>query len=629
MPITYRPRTQTNTEYQAMNATETPAPITATTTKLELVFLGADGFPIDGLKGRVIVDGEEKPFQTDAQGTTETVHAMPESKVQVHVMRMDGSFKELQSCEAGHADTCWSFISPSVVMEVTTEPHRGEPGTVAQEIPVWESGDAGERDKGQEAIAGAAPFEEGFEPTQVVIQDTPIAAQKPIPAMPAKVARSQPTKTAIPEPSKAKATEAAKATLNIGRDAHGNPLAVLTQKVKDWWGAWHLPTWSLSWGAQASTVTSSQSAAPAAGTPLSNAQLETAQKQIKRLIEFAKKQATYDYSKTSTSASIITSLKNNTFKEPASTKPPHVGWGRCYKHVKIALAYAGIVEGVVADGASIFEQEAARLAGPFLIAKGFRDVTDEVQDPRWAAAGDVITYDWSDSAWDARKKQPQHGANYPHYGHIDIRDYETYVSDFTPPPQTNHPTWVRNVRTPNFYLEYVNIKIFRKVYDPTPVLNMKAFLRCLQYCETFGSDPSKIYKTNRGYKPFTYFEGFKFHPAHSMVAGAERDNTPAGAYQIIYKTWKDIIDQNILELKPGSDAFSPGVQDRIAVVLIEERNALHLVRTAQLDAAVHALLSIWVSLPGGSQNVPERSMTKFKSNFEQFFVEEKIKVGLV
>lgn len=492
-----------------MNATDTIEPVTARMTKLELVFLGADGFPVDGLKGRVIVDGEEKLFETDAQGIAESVHAAPDANVQVHVMRMDGSFKELQSCEVGHADACWSFISPSIVLDAVTQLHQGEPGTVAQEVPLWESGDAGERDKGQEAMAGAAPFEEGFEPTQVVIRDVPHAA----PSTVTKTAAAQPKKTIVPDPSKAKATSAAKATPSVGRDSNGNPLAVFTQKVKDWWGAWHLPTWSLSWGAHAATTATVQAGAPAAGAAISADQLESAQKQIKRLIEFAKKQAEYDYPDASTSASIIASLKNNTFKEPPAKKSDRA-MGHCYKHVKIALAYAGIVDGVVADGAPLAEQKAASMAGPSLVAKGFKDVTDEVPDARWAAAGDVITYEWSEKTWALRKKT--YGENCLNYGHIDIRDYETYISDFVVPSPANHPTWVRNIHTQSAYLEYVNIKIFRKSFDPTPGLHIKAFLRCLQYCETLGADPAKVYQLNRGGPPFTYFDGFKVHPAHSM-----------------------------------------------------------------------------------------------------------------
>jgi muramidase (phage lysozyme) len=606
-----------------MNSTEAPEAEAATKTKLDLVFLGADGFPIEGLKGRILVDGEEKTFESNAHGTTDAAYVAPDAKIQVHLMRMDGSYKEIQSCEPGHADACWSFISPSVVFEATTQLHQGEPGAVAQEIPKWETGDEGERDKGKETIEGAASFEEGFEPTQVVISDVPRATSPRVPTPVAKAATAQPKTAPMPDPNKAKATETAKATVSVGRDANGNPMVVFTKKVKDWWGSWHFPAWNLSWGAQAATASANQSAASATGATLSNTQLEAAQKQIKRLIEFAKKQATYDYPDSSTSATIIASLKNGSFNEPPS-KLAKDSVGRCYKHVKIALAYAGIVDGVVADGAPLAEQKAASMAGPSLVAKGFREVTAEVPDARWAAAGDVITYEWSEKTWNVRKKK--YGENCLNYGHIDIRDYETYISDFLPPAK--HPTWVRNNNTPSAYLEYRNIKIFRKVFDLIPTLHIKAFLRCLQYCETLGADPSKLYQVNRGFNPFTYFEGFKVHPAHSMVAGPARDNTPAGAYQIIYKTWKGMIDNNVLQLPSGADAFSPMVQDRMAVVLIEEKNALHLVRTVQLDAAVQALRSTWTSLPGAAQNVPERSIAKFKSNFEQFLSEEKKKVGL-
>jgi muramidase (phage lysozyme) len=225
-----------------------------------------------------------------------------------------------------------------------------------------------------------------------------------------------------------------------------------------------------------------------------------------------------------------------------------------------------------------------------------------------------------------RKKT--YGENCLNYGHIDIRDYETYISDYIAPPPAHHPTWVRNIHTPSAYLEYVNIKIFRKVHDPMPTLHIKAFLRCLQYCETLGAESSKLYRLNRGGPPFTYFEGFREHPAHSMVAGPARDNMAAGAYQIQYRTWKDVIDSNILQLPSGTDTFSPIVQDRIAVVLIEEKNALHLVRTAQTEEAILKLRRTWTSLPGASQNVAGRTMEKFKSNFEQFLEEEKKKAGM-
>ena len=61
--------------------------------------------------------------------------------------------------------------------------------------------------------------------------------------------------------------------------------------------------------------------------------------------------------------------------------------------------------------------------------------------------------------------------------------------------------------------------------------------------------------------------------------------------------------KNILQMQSGADAFSPIARDRIAVVIVEEKSALHFVRTAQLEAAIQKLKGKWPSLPGASQNV--------------------------
>jgi hypothetical protein len=76
------------------------------------------------------------------------------------------------------------------------------------------------------------------------------------------------------------------------------------------------------------------------------------------------------------------------------------------------------------------------------LPKGFKDVTAEVPDARWAAAGDVIVYAWSDTTWETRKEKDPKS---PNHGHIDIRDYDFYISDFIPlpPGMSGHPRWFR------------------------------------------------------------------------------------------------------------------------------------------------------------------------------------------
>jgi muramidase (phage lysozyme) len=607
----------TTAQSQQPSATETGAVIT-----LDLVFLGADGFPIEGLEGRAIVDGEVRTFITDAKGTTDTLHATPEAEVQVHVMRMDGSYKELQSCEAGHTNACWSFISPSVFFDATTQLHQGEPGTVAQEIPKWETGDEGERDKGKETIEGAAPFEEGFTPTQVVLGQTPSAAQKSAP--PVQATTSAPKKPSIPDPTKAKSTEATQAAQIEGRDAHGNPIVVFTHKVKDWWGAWHFPTWSLSWGAQAATTAAGGGQAVGASGIGNNPGME---KQLKALIEFAEEQITYDYSGKEGTASVYAQMKNGTFKHvKGERRVPRTGPGRCYQWVRVALARAGVTDGFLADEktASLEEQESASKAGGPLMRKGFTDVTATLPDARWAAAGDVIVYTWTPETWEKRKLR-KNNPDLPNFGHIDIRSYESYISDFI--PESRHPNWV----------EYTHIRIYRKVFDPLPTARIRAFLHCLRDFECQAEpDDSKRYNILNTALPSNpnskRFSGFKIHPWATVPDDQRGTATAAGAYQFVYKTWKSLFQSGAISVTSGADMFSPAVQDRLAVIALEGRGALPHIRLGKIEDAIKTLLSEWTSLPGAKENAKRRTadgkpmdMTHFVGLFNTYLVQEKAK----
>jgi len=609
-----------------MTTTQTerpPATQAIAKTKLDLVFLGADGFPIQGLKGRVVVDGEERSFVTDAKGTTDTLHAVPDADLQIHVQRMDGSYKEIQSCEAGHTDACWSFISPSIVFEATTQLHQGEPGTIEQEIPIWESGDEGERDKGKEAIEGAAPFEDGFTPTQVVL------STKPQPSTPAPSVQSvaqAPNKPVIPDLTKAKAQEAAHAPASAGRDAQGNPMIVFTQKVKDWWGAWHFPTWSLSWGIHAATPTAGAASSSASGVARSAGM----EKQVKELIDFAEEQITYQYDKTEGTASVYAQMKNGTFKHKKGERErPAKGPGRCYQWVRVALARAGVTEGYLADEktATIAEQESARLAGEPLIRKGFKDVTDTLPDARWAAAGDVIVYAWTPETWDSRKKQ-KNNPNLPNFGHIDIRSYESYISDFI--PLREHPGWA----------EYTDIRIYRKIFDPLPIVRTRAFLHCLRdyKCQEEADEAKRyciLHIALPGNPSGRYFSGFKVHPWDAVPPELRGTATAAGAYQIVYTTWKDKFKKKLIQLPSDADMFSPFIQDRIAVMLLEYRDALPFVRKGKIEDAVQKLTTEWTSLPGGKDNGKRRTADKkpmdmafFLSLYDKYLIEEKVKEGI-
>lgn len=71
-------------------------------------------------------------------------------------------------------------------------------------------------------------------------------------------------------------------------------------------------------------------------------------------------------------------------------------------------------------------------------------------------------------------------------------------------------------------------------------------------------------------------------------------STAAGAYQIIWPTWKN------LQMRYGFPDFSPECQDEAAVALIDGRGALILVKQGRLADAIEACSKEWASLPGST-----------------------------
>jgi muramidase (phage lysozyme) len=133
------------------------------------------------------------------------------------------------------------------------------------------------------------------------------------------------------------------------------------------------------------------------------------------------------------------------------------------------------------------------------------------------------------------------------------------------------------------------------------------------------------------------FSGFSTHPWATVPDGLRPKSTAAGAYQILYGTWKEILDKGLIELSEGAASFTPDIQDRIAVMKLEDRSALHLIRSGKLDEAITQtdLKDEWSSLPGGRHNAGRRTaegkpldLTCLKSLFNTYLAEEKRKFGL-
>jgi muramidase (phage lysozyme) len=510
------------------------------------------------------------------------------------------------------------------VVETTTEKHEGKPGNAEERIPKPEQGDLGDLSSASPAQiipTEPAPPANGSETTEPVTttatpspQSTKTEAPKKKPnakpKAPSREAEPKAKQQAAKPPQHISGKEEAKPKLERGRDENGNPLAVVTQKALDWWNSWRMPTFNL-WGTPAAT--GQGGTAPATPVKVDTEMI----KKVEALLEFAREQTEYDYKASGEgTAAVLASMGKGTFKHEKKEKGNWISLGLCYTYVKVALSRCKIIDGLL-DGVS------ASKAGPSLIAKGFKDVTAEVPDGRWAAAGDMIVYEWTDSTWEIRKKKD---SNTPNHGHIDIRDYEFYISDFIPKFEPRkylgRPSWSH----------YQNIRIYRKVFDLLPTQRIRAFLRCIREFECQAEhDDAKRYQMLNYPPPGNSggrFSGYATHPWDGFTPPGKPHSTAAGAYQILQGTWKEVFDNGLIELK--GDRFSPAVQDRIAVMKLEDRAALHLVRTGRIQEAISKLTSEWTSLPGGKENANRLAgdkkpmdMAYFQSLFDKYLNEER------
>jgi muramidase (phage lysozyme) len=243
----------------------------------------------------------------------------------------------------------------------------------------------------------------------------------------------------------------------------------------------------------------------------------------------------------------------------------------CAKYVKVALWAAGY--STTEDGDIDSKAGLARELGPALLRNGFTDVTSQLPDARWAAPGDIIVYE---------KKGSPNAA-----GHIDIRTYDGYISDFI---ADYLPVRKFNV-----------IGIYRKYYDPMPEKRIRAFLKVIRECECHGIDDEKRYfRLQNSLNDSMYFSDTSKHPY------ANQPNTRgsfSGAYQIKYSTWNDQVTKYDL---PAN--FIPETQDMMAVSLLEYRKALGYIRKGEISAAITntTITSEWSSLPNGQHGRQER-----------------------
>lgn len=334
---------------------------------------------------------------------------------------------------------------------------------------------------------------------------------------------------------------------------------------------------------------------------------------VKALIDFAMEQITWAHPHNQTSETIIRRMQQGQYvPEKRSGDEPGRGYSQsrrsCTKYVKIALWRSGYVEspGDFAPNVSL-----ARDLGPALEKLGFSNVLSQIPDARWAAPGDIIVYQ--------RLGDPEAA------GHVDIRSYDGYISDFY-----------------DNYLPVTGFKVtgvYRKHYDPIPEARMKALLKVIRSREAetvfLNQGDANTYKAlPLSAKMGLTFDDFSTHPFQS-----EKTGRPSGAYGIQVSTWRRMVDETTnpkpwVPLKEGTPKFSALVQDRIAIALMElhpgvgyarnsGKTALGLLRVGDFEGAANLLASVkpyqWPSLPGGSQS--RYSMEQMRIDFQKYLME--------
>ncbi|BAL26774.1 hypothetical protein [Azoarcus sp. KH32C] len=601
--------------------------------QLHIGFMAFDGNSIPKLGVHIGWPGGEMLCRTDANGCLPPVQAPVGAELTISVERFNRSYKEIGKCLMPASDGVLTACSPNMVFDSRAEKHDGKPGDAKSRVPTGQSSDYGDL----QPVDGTAPVsqqEPNVQGTPTSPPPLPRSAPKELEGQEwvgTKIAQIRPLspqarQVTVKPPQNISGKAAAKQELSEGRDENGNPLAIVTQKAIDWWNSWRLPSLNLWGGSNASTHGGTQPSTPVVVDSEMTAK-------VKALLDFAEMQSSFKYKTNESSAALLALMSAGKFTHTTDEKKSSIPLGLCYKYVKVALSRCKVTDGILAgkkliptqsDADFLDMQESARRAGPALIAKGFSDVTIEVPDPRWAAAGDVIIYEWTDSAWEQRKKK-KNQPNLPNFGHIDIRHYETYISDHMPP--MFHPRWS----------DYQNIRIYRKVFDPLPTQRIRAFLRCLREfeCQEEHNDEKRYLMTAYPlpHSGRRMFSGYARHPWATVPNNMHPKSTAAGAYQILHSTWREIVDNKLIE----SESFTPEVQDRIAVMKLEDRHVLHLIRAGKIREALEvktprdklSLPSEWTSLPGGTENAVRRTQNgkpmdlAYLMDLFNFYVEEE------
>lgn len=590
---------------------------------LDCRFCGLDGEPISGAQYRFVIDGNEMSGTTDGSGNAQTLrNIQPESDCTVFIRRDDGTFKQIATFVVPSTNGYVTLMSPSALLEGQSELHAGsqedvykEPdagSTKASTDPASSNGDSSNQSSAGAGNTKPVAADTNVPPgnpsanTAAAQSSQPKPAQKtPVSHASAAASADKPKHPAVSMAQKGGTGKAPQTkAMQTKRDQLSHPQAKPSHDSTDWLDQKVMATWHYLenlFGVKANPVmAASRSAAPAASAkPVAATPSEGP---YTALIHIAEEQAGYVLPSKRTIDN-ISELAKGTFKY-GKTKPVSQSTSACYLYVKVALWRAKYVDSAL--GGTF-----AKVAGPYLEAVGFKNVTGEIPDGRWALPGDIIVYKLSgDENPTVDNKMPA--------GHIDIRTYHHYISDF----RRNH-LFFHGHGT-----HYEVTGIYRKpgCSDPSVTARVKAFLKvirsreCSTLYDAYGDQAT--YRGKYGaVKLDECFSDFSTHPYVNQSA----KHTTAGAYQIPLFVWTDGWKNNGLPKD-----FSPATQDRYAVWLMDTRwesmsdqssqTALGYVRLGDLDSAVRLLKGTWTSLPGASQD-RKYTMDQLRADFNKFLKE--------
>lgn len=141
------------------------------------------------------------------------------------------------------------------------------------------------------------------------------------------------------------------------------------------------------------------------------------------------------------------------------------------------------------------------------------------------------------------------------------------------------------------------------------VPNVRAFLRAIRLGEGTADDLG--YRRLVGGGEFDSFEKHPRKSVHIVTAHYDVYSTAAGAYQIIWPTWRGLVSQY------GFPDFSPQCQDEAAVALIREDHALDAVCDGNVLEAIRLCAKTWASLPGSTAGQRTEAVDNVVAEYEK------------